>query len=187
MSIKVSLVTQARDYMYQCTQTNLAPAWELTEIAIEYGKIIAPMYDVDTDKVLVALYLAHCVFSNQRGSEIMSSHTTLSADQARIRLNEHHIDQAKIDDICEAIRLHHTTEHSGNIFYEVVKNAEWFKFLTLKGMIAFFHNLGQRGLSYQEAQEYALHKLDKKLHYLTLNKVKEMATPMVEYIKENIL
>jgi hypothetical protein len=118
------LVNQARAYMMQCTEQNLAPAWELTEIAIQYGKIIAPMYDVDTNKALVTLYLAHCVFSNQRRSEIMKSHTILSADQARIRLSEHHVDQADIDDICEAIRLHHTTEHSSNIFYEVVKNAE---------------------------------------------------------------
>lgn len=110
--------------MYQCTKQNLAPAWELTEIAIEYGKIIAPMYNLDTNKVLVALYLAHCVFSNVRNSETIKSHTILSSNQARIWLTEHNVDQTDIDDICEAIRLHHTTEHSGNIFYEVVKNAE---------------------------------------------------------------
>jgi hypothetical protein len=136
-----TLVNQARDYMVKCTQANLAPAWELTEIAIHYGKIIAPIYDVDTNKVLVTLYLAHCIFSNVRNSEIMKSHTTLSADQARIRLTERQVNQQDIDDICEAIRLHHTTEHSGNIFYEVVKNAEGFKFLTLKGMMIFIHHL----------------------------------------------
>ncbi len=118
------IIIKARDYMYQCTKQNLAPAWELTEIAIEYGKIIAPMYNLDTNKVLVALYLAHCIFSNVRNSETMKSHTILSSNQARIWLTEHNVNQTDIDDICEAIRLHHTTEHSGNIFYEVVKNAE---------------------------------------------------------------
>jgi hypothetical protein len=60
------LVQQAKLYMQECTAKNLAPARELTEIAIEYGKILATNYKVDTQKVLLALYLAHCVFSNVR-------------------------------------------------------------------------------------------------------------------------
>jgi hypothetical protein len=182
-----TIVQQAKEYMQQCTEKNLAPARELTEIAIKYGKIIAPMYDVNTNKVLIALYLAHCVFSNQRGSEIMKSHTILSADQARIRLSEHHLNQQDIDDICEAIRLHHTIQDSGNIFYEVVKNAEWFKFLTLKGIFVFIHHLWERWLTYHEAQEYALHKLEQKESYLTLDKARELATPSIAFIKKEFI
>jgi hypothetical protein len=64
--IEQKLVEEAKQYMIQCTQLNLAPARELTEIAIQYGEILAEEYQQDKNKVLVALYLAHCVFLNVR-------------------------------------------------------------------------------------------------------------------------
>lgn len=41
-------------------------------------------------------------------------------------------------------------------------------------------------MSYPEAQAYALHKLEQKWSYLTLDAVRDMARPMVTYIKEQI-
>lgn len=106
------IVKKAKAYVMQCTKKNLAPAWGLTEIAIQYGKTLAPLYHLDTNKVLVALYLAHCVFSNERGSQIMKNHTTLSSEQARVRLTENKVSDNDSNDICEAIKLHHSKEDS---------------------------------------------------------------------------
>jgi phosphoribosyl 1,2-cyclic phosphodiesterase len=126
------IVKQAEEFMRKCTIENKAPAWELTEIAIHYGKLLAQEFKLNTDKLQLALYLAHCVFSNERGSEIMSSHTILSSNKARERLTDKDLYIDDINDICKAIELHHTTQDSGDLFCEVVKNAESFKFLTRK-------------------------------------------------------
>ncbi len=178
-----ALVEEARKYMQECTIKNLAPAWELTEIAIHYWKILAKAYGIDENKVLVALYLAHCVFSNVRNSNTMKSHTILSSQMARVRLQERNVENSDIEDICMSIQLHHNTENSGNIFYEVVKNAESFKFITRKWMLVFIHHLGERWLSYSEAEEYAIQKLKQKESYLTLDKAKELAGEFLDTYK----
>lgn len=180
------LIQQAKIYMQECTIKNLAPARELTEIAIEYWELLAKYYEVDSQKVLLTLYLAHCIFSNVRWSDTMKSHTILSSQQARIWLQDKNINNVDIDDICKAIELHHTTENSWNLFYEVVKNAESFKFLTYKWLFVFMHHLGERGLNYHEAKEYALYKAKQKQSYLTLDKAKELAESFIKEYEEYI-
>lgn len=180
------LMQQAKVYMQECTAKNHAPARELTEIAIKYGEILATYYEVDTQKVLLALYLAHCIFSNVRWSDIMKNHTTLSSKQARVWLQNKDITAEDINDICKAIELHHTDTNSWNLFYEVVKNAESFKFLTYKGLFVFMHHLWERWLNYDEAKEYAIYKAKQKQKYLTLDKAKKLAESFIKEYENNI-
>jgi hypothetical protein len=116
----------------------------------------------------------------------MKNHTVLSSEQAHVRLNSKDISVQDKYDICEAIKLHHTIEDSGNIFYEVVKNAESFKFLTRSGVMVFIHHLGERGLSYNEAKEYAIQKAQQKESYLTLEKAKILANGFIKEFHSQI-
>lgn len=76
----MDIVEQARELMYKQTQINKAPAWKLTEIAIEKGKELAKKYNEDEGLILTSLYLAHTVFDRVWGGEIQKAHPKLSAE-----------------------------------------------------------------------------------------------------------
>lgn len=183
-SISPEIIEKARALMQERTKTNGAPSWGLTEIAIAKGDTLAAMYNVDASLVKVALYLAHIVFSKERGSETMKSHTVLSAKEAEEKLLEWGVERSLVTQIKKAIELHHSSADSGDIFCEVVKNAECFKFLTAEGIRIFIADLcGERGISPDEAREYARYKANQKYGYLTLEKMKleaDAAMPEIE-------
>ena len=74
------VVKKARELMYEQTKKNKAPAWGLTEIAIEKGEQLANQYHVDKNLVLISIYLQHTVFSRVYKGEIQKKHPQLSAE-----------------------------------------------------------------------------------------------------------
>jgi hypothetical protein len=71
----------------------------------------------------------------------MKNHTRLSAQKAGEVLTQWGVNSEDVTLIQKAIALHHTVENSGNLFCEVVKNAECFKFLTKEGIEIFIKDL----------------------------------------------
>jgi len=76
----MDIVEKARELMYEQTQKNKAPAWRLTELAIEKGKELAEKYNEDSRLILTSLYLAHTVFDRIWAGEIQKAHPMLSAE-----------------------------------------------------------------------------------------------------------
>lgn len=167
------ILNKAKELMQERTQKNGAPAWGLTEVAIEKGIELSQRYDVDVEMVSIALYLAHINFSPEIGSTVMKNHAILSGGEAEQLLAEWGMSAEETFSIAESIRLHHTKDHSKNIFYEVVKNAECYKFFTEEGLRAFVEHLHDRGLSQNEPHEYALVKISQKESYLTLDETQK--------------
>jgi len=169
--------------MRERTEINGAPAWGLTELAIANGIVFARAYGVDPALVQAALYLAHIVFSKERGSEIMNNHMVLSAREAEEKLIEWNVAPELAAKIGRAIELHHSPEDSGDIYYEVVKNAECFKFLTAEGIRIFIADLKNRGMSEIEIREYARYKTRQKYGYLTLHQARIKADAKIPEIE----
>ena len=159
--------------MQERTKVNGAPAWGLTELTVEKGRMLAKEYGVDESLVATASYLAHIVFSKERDSEIMKNHMFLSAKEAEEKLLGWGADTDIAQKVKRAIELHHTPTNTKDLYFEVVKNADCFKFLSIEGMRVFLEDLKERGMSEDEAQEYAKYKVKQKYGYLTLNKAKE--------------
>jgi len=57
----------------------------------------------------------------------------------------------------------------------VVKNAECFKFVTIKGSLIFLHDLGLRKIPFEEAVEKVIEKMNQKRRLLTLVECKKEA------------
>lgn len=49
-----------------------------------------------------------------------------------------------------------------------MKNAECFKFVTIEGSLIWLHELGLRGIPYEEAKEKVIKKMEQKRALLTL-------------------
>ena len=164
----MNIVQLSKDLMYQQTKINKAPAWRLTELAILKGKELAQKYQVDERLVLTSLYLAHTVFSPIWAGEIQQNHTRLSAEFSRKFLDEWKVSEEEQKIILNSIRAHHNEVETETKIAEIVKNAECFKFVTVEGSLIYLHEWGLRKVSYDEAREKVLQKMEQKRKLLTL-------------------
>ena len=163
----INIVKQSKKLMREQTVKNGAPAWALTELAVAKGKELAKKYKVDEKIVMTSLYLAHTVFNQNKNSKIRKNHTNLSADFALKKLKSWNVSNNDQKIIANAIQAHHASVPTTSLIAEVVKNAECFKFVTLRGGLIFLHDLGRRGYSYKQAVTYVLEKMNEKIKYLT--------------------
>jgi hypothetical protein len=170
-----SIVAKARALMKNRTLINKAPAWALTEIAIEKGRQLSKLYKVNEDLVLAALYLAHIAFSTKFKGKIQQRHEEFSAKLAEKYLKQWKVSQSEIRIILNAIRAHHGKVPTESKVAEVVKNAECFKFLTVKGELILLHDMATRYMPFLEAVAFAKYKAKQKMGYITLKEVKPEA------------
>lgn len=163
-----SIVEKARKVARQQFEHNKAPAWGLTELAVTKGRALAAQYGAKEDLVVVALYLAHAIFSEGRNDDVQQNHPAASADLVEPLLKEWGMSEADQAVVLNAIRAHHDAEPVQSKEAEVMKNAECFKFLTLEGISLFLADLRRRGYTHDEAAEYAMDKMNQKMNLLTL-------------------
>lgn len=170
-----NIVAKARNLMAQQTKKNGAPAWALTEIAVNYGERLAEKYKVDKNVVLVSLYLAHTIFSTKIKGKVQQSHERLSADFAKKNLRKWKVSEQDIGKVVNSILCHHNKCAPTSLEAEVMKNAEFFKFLTIKGALVLTHDVGGRGLSFEKSVNFAKYKAAEKLSYVSLPSVRAIA------------
>ena len=170
-----SLIEKSRNLMYKQTLKNKSPAWLLTEIAVEKGKELAKKYKVDEETVVVSLYLAHTIFSTIQRGRIQKAHTRLSAKFAKKYLKKWKVSKEKQNIIINSIEAHHAHIPTKSLTAEVMKNAECFKFVTLKGCLALLHEEGIRGVPFKSAVDFVLYKMNSKKKLLTFKDCKKEA------------
>ena len=163
------IVKLSRELMYEQTQINKAPAWLLTELAIEKGEKLAKQYNVDEKLVLVSLYLAHTVFCPEQGGKIQMAHPRLSSEFAKKYLDSWGVPEDEQVVILNSIAAHHDHEPTKSLIAEIVKNAECAKFVTVKGALVWLHELGKRQIPFDQAVNTVIEKMEQKLKLLTLN------------------
>ncbi|MBN1155988.1 hypothetical protein JXA85_00085 [Candidatus Woesearchaeota archaeon] len=171
----VSLVKESKRLMKQQTEKNKSPAWLLTEIAVTKGKELSRKYEVSEELVVSSLYLAHLVFDKEFSGRIQRGHTRSSAALARKYLDKWKVSEKKQKIILNAVEAHHDHVPTKSLVAEVVKNADCFKFVTVKGCIIFLHELGLRKTPFKKSVNYVLRKMNQKKKLLTLKDCKREA------------
>ena len=165
----MDIVNLSRELMLKRIEINKAPAWLLTKIAIEKGRELSQKYHVDERLILTSLYLAHTVFSPIWKGEIQKNHPQLSAEFVKSYLGKWNVNNKDQETILNAILAHHNHVQAKSKVAEIVKNAEGFKFLTVRGSLIFLHELGKRGVPYNKAKEMVIEKMYQKRGLLTLS------------------
>ncbi len=165
----MSIIEEARELMRKQTKENGAPSWLLTEMAIKRGGELAKKYGANETIVKTALYLAHTVFSPIWAGDIQKNHEKLSAEFAKNWLQQRGgVSSHDVAVIVNAIAAHHNKIPTTSLEAEVMKNAECIKFISITGSLIWLHELGLRGVPYDEAVEKVLAKMEQKKKLLTL-------------------
>ena len=162
------LAALSKALMLKQTKKNKAPAWVLTEHVVRYGKKVAPRYGVDPDLVVACLYLAHTRFSPIWEGYVQRNHERLSSQYVLPYLKKWQVAPKDISLLQNAIEAHHDHVRGTSKLAEVMKNAECMKFVTVDGVLYYFHDLGKRGWAPELSARRVLAKMNQKLGYLTL-------------------
>jgi hypothetical protein len=178
------MVGKARNLMRQQTEKNKSPAWLLTETAVEKGRELARRHGADEEMVVVSLYLAHTIFDQEFGGKIQKNHPRLSTDFIRKHLEEWEVREEEREIILNSIEAHHDHVPTRSLEAEVMKNAECFKFVTLKGCLIFLHECGLRKDDFETAVDHVLRKVGQKRKLLTFPDCEKEADENIRKIKE---
>jgi len=178
------LEEKAKQLMLEQTEKNKAPAWLLTELIVEKGRELAKRYNVSEELVVVSLYLAHTVFDPERGGPVQKKHTLASADFVKPYLDKWLVSKEDKKIILNAILAHHGKKPTESLTAEVMKNAECFKFVTVKGATIFLQELEKGGMPFQKSVGYVLDKMEQKQKILTLPDCIRESEKQVKKIKE---
>jgi hypothetical protein len=165
----MDLVNLSKELMWKQTQKNKAPAWLLTELAIQKGKDLSKKHNVDERLVLTSLYLAHTVFNPIWKGDIQKNHPKLSSEFVKKHLSEWNVDKDEQEIILNAIEAHHNKTPTQSKIAEIVKNAECFKFVTVEGNLILLHELGIRNVPFEEAVDKIIQKMEQKKSLLTFD------------------
>lgn len=161
----VDIIEESKKLMYNQREKNKAPAWRLTELAIEKGRELAHKYDEDERLIIASLYLAHTIFSPIWQGEIQQNHPRLSAEFSKEYLKQWKVPATEQEIILNSIEAHHGDVNTKTTIAEIVKNAECFKFVTVEGSLIWLHELGLRQIQYEEAKDKVIKKWSKKEDY----------------------
>jgi hypothetical protein len=171
----VNLVAESRKLMRKQTLKNKSPSWLLTEISVEKGRQLSKKYEVDEELVTASLYLAHIVFDQEFGGMIQKRHPELSTILAKKHIKTWKISEKKQKIILNSIDAHHGHVPAKSLVAEVVRNADCFKFVTVKGCLIYLHELGMRKIPFKKSISYVLKKMNQKKKLLTLKDCREEA------------
>jgi hypothetical protein len=163
-----NIVEESRKLMRKQTLKNRSPAWLLTELAVAKGRELSRKYKVDERLVCASLYLAHTVFDREVNGPVQRRHPQLSSCFAKRHLDRWGVAAKEKGIILNSIEAHHAKVPTKSLTAEVVKNAECFKFVTLKGCLILLHEEGLRGVRLEDSVDYVLYKMNQKRKLLTL-------------------
>ena len=121
----MDIVKLSKELMWRQTQENKAPAWALTELAIQKGKELSKKHNVDERLILTSLYLAHTVFNQVWKGEIQINHPELSSDFVKVYLDEWNVAKDEQEIILNSIAAHHNKTPTTSKIAEVVKRYTW--------------------------------------------------------------
>lgn len=164
----MDLINLSKELMRKQTENNKAPAWLLTELAARKGRELAKKHNVEERLVVSSLYLAHTVFSPVWHDRIRRNHPKLSAEFAERHLKKWGVAEKEQKIIIDSILHHPDKAKPKTKMAEVVKNAECFKFVTVKGSLIWLHECGRRGYSFEDSVKKVLAKMQEKRVLLTL-------------------
>jgi hypothetical protein len=162
------IIKKSKELMLKQTKINKSPPLLLTEIAIKKGEELSKAHNVDKNIVLTSLYLAHTIFSQDKSLQIRKEHPKLSSKFVKPYLDKWKIPLKEQKIILNSIEFHHSKNKTETKIAEVVRNAECYKFITIEGSLIYFHELGKRGISYNESKCQVLEKANEKYNLLSL-------------------
>jgi hypothetical protein len=164
-----------------------SPPLELFEISEKQALSLAKKRKADVNVVLIGSLLADYKLGQAIKENRLGEHVKMSSDAALGLLRSHKVDEILINKILHCIEAHHGTVPYKFIEAEIVANADCYRFLTIRGIIAFIRTLSQRDLTLDNILDYCEDKINEKWDIVSMPEVKKELGSEYKQITELIL
>lgn len=111
-------------------------------------------------------------------------HTEMAVDATIEMLKDYDIDEEIKKNIINCVKEHHGSSKYYSIESEICANADCYKFLTPKGILAYCSLLGRRYHNLDKEWEQLEYKMDEKYNIISLQTVKDELEQYYRLFKE---
>lgn len=163
------IIAQAQAYALKEIEEFGSPKIEHLVLSNEKGQELAEKLWADKDivmlwTILMDLKIGQCIKENK-----LSEHVQKSAQAAQVFLNQYDIDKDTLNKIMSCIESHHGVAQYSCKEAEICANADCYRFLHPRGLLAAFILRGKRDQDVENILTQIEYKLDEKYNALSLD------------------
>lgn len=155
----------------------------LYDIALKKGGELALQHQANIDIVRIGISLMDLKLLEAQSLGIPKEHTNMALVAAQEILNDYDLPFEVRENILHCVTEHHGVEKYFSIESEICANADCYKFLDPKGILAYCSLLGRRYHDLEQEWRQLEYKMDEKYHILSLKEVKEELEPYYQQFK----
>ncbi len=164
----MDIVQEAKKFAQSEIKKFGAPNLTHFEIAEKKALELATKLKCNQTIVLVGVYLMDLKIGEALKQNRLSEHVKMSAVATKKFLERYDINSEVKNKIINCVEAHHSQVPFICKEAEIVANADCYRFIHPKGVLAFLMMLGKRNMELPEALNYVEEKLDEKWEILSL-------------------
>jgi hypothetical protein len=127
-----------------------------------------------------------CMLPKAQSLKIPEKHIGMSVEATKELLEKYALDEKTKETIINCVEAHHGTKEYLSLEAEICANADCYKFIHPKGVLAFSSILGRRFHDMEKELTQLEYKLDEKFNTLSLEITKEELTEYYNQFKKMI-
>lgn len=179
-----SIVEVARAFAVSEIEKFGLPDRVLFEISERKALELASTLHADITIVYVGICLIDCKLGQAFQEGKLAEHVRMSADAAKVFLQEQGTTEAFNAKVLNCIEAHHGGVPFTCLEAEICANADCYRFLTPKGFLRYVTILGKRSDDFQQCLSDAEKKLDEKYKILSLDVCKRELEEAYRILKQ---
>jgi len=181
----MDIVEEAREFVIK-EKGKYVNEFLLFEVAEQKVKELVEKLDADKTVALIGYYFMDVKRPEASSQGKSEEHVRRGVEFVKEFLKKHDLDTETNEKIINCVEAHH-----GDVPFickeaEICANADSYKFLCPRGLLAFVFASGNKDRSFGKTLQMADDKLDEKLKMITLPEVKKELEPYYHQFKEII-
>ena len=181
--IPKQLIKKAEQLAYSQAKKYQSPTISHIDLSNEKGQKLAKLLKVNKDIVLVGTMLMDCMLGVALKKGKRKDHAKMSEKAAKELLSQlPKLDKSIKENILYCIKQHHGAKKFYSLEAEICCNADCYRFISIKGVIAGIKH--GRDMSLREVVDLYLEKADEKWDALSLDICKKELRPQYKIIKK---
>lgn len=179
------LIEISYNYNQQELEKNKSEIGVLDDLALEQAIILARKYNANETIVKIAMNLMDSKLPEASKEGVVKEHIPRGLEVAKKYLNQV-IDASDEDkeNILNCIKEHHGASKYSSIESEICANADCYKFLSEKGILAYASILARRLNNLETEWDKLEAKMDEKYNIVSMDEIKSELEPVYLTFKE---
>jgi len=180
----MNIIEEARKYALDEIEKYGTPIMIHFELSESKALELAEKFDADKKIVQLGAILMDLKLGQALKEDRIKEHVKMSSDAAKEFLEKSDLTNDEKEKVINCIDAHHGTIPYTCVEAEICANADSYRFLHPKGVLAYFTLLGKRLESIQTCIEQAESKLEEKHNIISLDICKEELEPYYQQFKK---